>query len=134
MWQELEHYIGRRTTGAKAARYFLVPPAPNGVPLGTLGSLRGKTHRRWSVQRRAVRVERRPVHHSITRSAMPACVPTSAVSEADDMPDEDLIRTEGMHVGASAWCVGDPLPGRGLYQLGQHDYKPSSVRCLSGVF
>ena len=32
MWQELEHYIGRRTTGTKAARYVLVPPAPNGGP------------------------------------------------------------------------------------------------------
>jgi hypothetical protein len=26
MWQELEHYIGRRATGTKAARYALVPP------------------------------------------------------------------------------------------------------------
>jgi hypothetical protein len=32
MWQELEHYIGRRTTGTKAARYVLVPPAANGGP------------------------------------------------------------------------------------------------------
>jgi hypothetical protein len=27
MWQELEHYIGRRTTGTKAARYVLAPPS-----------------------------------------------------------------------------------------------------------
>jgi hypothetical protein len=26
MWQELEHYIGRRTTGTKAGKYVLVPP------------------------------------------------------------------------------------------------------------
>ena len=26
MWQELEHYIGRRTTGTKAGRYAIVPP------------------------------------------------------------------------------------------------------------
>lgn len=30
MWQELEHYIGRRTTGTKAARYVLVPPGWTG--------------------------------------------------------------------------------------------------------
>ena len=26
MWQELEHYTGRRTTGTAAASYVLVPP------------------------------------------------------------------------------------------------------------
>jgi hypothetical protein len=31
MWQELEHYIGRRTTGTKAARYVLVPPGWSGA-------------------------------------------------------------------------------------------------------
>ncbi|MFK0278632.1 DUF1254 domain-containing protein [Ensifer sp. NPDC090286] len=30
MWQELEHYIGRRTTGTKAGRYVIVPPGWNG--------------------------------------------------------------------------------------------------------
>lgn len=30
MWQELEHYIGRRTTGTAAARYVLVPPGWSG--------------------------------------------------------------------------------------------------------
>jgi hypothetical protein len=30
MWQEIEHYIGRRTTGTKAARYVLVPPGWSG--------------------------------------------------------------------------------------------------------
>lgn len=36
MWQELEHYVGRRTTGTAAADFVLVPPAwkgklPNGL-------------------------------------------------------------------------------------------------------
>jgi hypothetical protein len=31
MWQEIEHYIGRRTTGTKAARYVLVPPGWSGA-------------------------------------------------------------------------------------------------------
>jgi hypothetical protein len=30
MWQEIEHYIGRRTTGTKAGRYVLVPPGWSG--------------------------------------------------------------------------------------------------------
>lgn len=31
MWQELEHYIGRRTTGTKAGKYVLVPPGWKGA-------------------------------------------------------------------------------------------------------
>ncbi len=30
MWQELEHYVGRRTTGTKAGKYVLVPPGWKG--------------------------------------------------------------------------------------------------------
>lgn len=30
MWQELEHYIGRRVTGTKAGRYAIVPPGWHG--------------------------------------------------------------------------------------------------------
>lgn len=31
MWQELQHYIGRRTTGTKAGKYALVPPGWKGT-------------------------------------------------------------------------------------------------------
>jgi hypothetical protein len=31
MWQELQHYIGRRTTGTKAAHYAIVPPGWTGA-------------------------------------------------------------------------------------------------------
>lgn len=31
MWQELEHYVGRRTTGTKAGKYVLVPPGWKGA-------------------------------------------------------------------------------------------------------
>ena len=35
MWQELEHYIGRRTTGTKAGNFALVPPGWKGeLPAG----------------------------------------------------------------------------------------------------
>ena len=35
MWQELEHYVGRRTTGTKAGEYVLVPPGWKGeLPKG----------------------------------------------------------------------------------------------------
>ena len=39
----------------------------------------------------AVRVKRRPVHNGIARSTMPAGVSAAAVSEAGDVPDEDLV-------------------------------------------
>ena len=52
---------------------------------------------------------------------MPTGVPTAAVSEAGDVPNEDLIRAEAVSVWAPGRRVGDPLPGRGLQQLTQHD-------------
>jgi hypothetical protein len=57
---------------------------------------------------------------------MPAGVPASAVSEAGDVADEDLVRAEWVSVGTMCRRAGDPLPGRGLYQLAQHDYKPKA--------
>ena len=40
------------------------------------------------------------------------------------MADEDFAGAEGVPVRASRRWVGDPLPGRGLYQLAQHDQQP----------
>ena len=42
------------------------------------------------------------------------------------MTDQDLAGAEGVSVRASGRRVGDPLPGRRLYQLAQHDYKPKA--------
>ena len=42
------------------------------------------------------------------------------------MANEDLIRPKGVPVGASCRWVGDPLPGRGLYQLAQHASHPTT--------
>jgi HK97 family phage major capsid protein len=56
---------------------------------------------------------------SIAGAAGPGGVP-AAVSEAGDVPDEDLIGAEAVPVGASRRRVGDPLPVRGLHQLAQH--------------
>ena len=36
------------------------------------------------------------------------------VAEAGDVPDEDLVRAEGVAARASARRSGDPFPGRGL--------------------
>ena len=47
-----------------------------------------------------MRVERRPEHGLIACAACPGRMP-AAVSEAGDMPDEDLIRAEGVTVWAS---------------------------------
>jgi len=49
----------------------------------TWASLRRRDpHGRRPFQRRAVGVHRRPVHHAITRPAVPAGVPSAAVAEA----------------------------------------------------
>ena len=86
---------------------------------------RGDTHCRRPIERRAVRVEWRPVHRLVARAAGPGGV-AAAVPEAGLMADEDLAGAEAVPVRASRRRVGDPLPGRGLYQLAQHDEKPSA--------
>ena len=55
---------------------------------------------------------------------MPAGVTAAAVAEAGDVSDEDLVGAEAVPIRASRRRARDPPPGRGLYQLAQHDYKP----------
>ena len=71
-------------------------------------------------------VEWWPVHHGIAGSAMPAHVPTAAVSEAADMPDEHLVRAKAVRVRASGRRPRDPLPLRCLHQITQHGYQRNS--------
>ncbi len=47
MWQELEHYIGRRTTGTAAGNYVLVPPGWQGTLPEGLKRLDVTTHKAW---------------------------------------------------------------------------------------
>jgi len=47
-------------------------------------------------------------------------VSSAAVPEADDMADEELIRTQAVPVRASRRRVGDPPPVWCLNQLAQH--------------
>jgi hypothetical protein len=47
MYQELEHYIGRRTTGTKAARYVLVPPGWKGAVPKDAKRLDVSTNKVW---------------------------------------------------------------------------------------
>jgi hypothetical protein len=65
------------------------------------GMTGGDPHHRRPFERRAVRVEGRPVHDGIAGAAVPARVSASAVPKAGDMADEDLIRAEGMAVRAA---------------------------------
>ena len=73
------------------------------------GMTGGDPHHRRPLKRRAVRVKRRPVHHSVTGAAMPAGVTAAAVTEARDMPNQDSVRAERVAVGAAARWTGDPL-------------------------
>lgn len=47
MWQELEHYIGSRTTGTKAGKYALVPPGWKGDLPADATRLNVKTDKIW---------------------------------------------------------------------------------------
>lgn len=47
MWQELEHYVGRRTTGTAAGDYVLVPPGWQGTLPEGLKRLDVSTHKVW---------------------------------------------------------------------------------------
>lgn len=47
MWQELEHYVGRRTTGTAAGDYVLVPPGWTGTLPEGLKRLDVSTHKAW---------------------------------------------------------------------------------------
>ncbi|MEA3469576.1 MAG: DUF1214 domain-containing protein [Thermodesulfobacteriota bacterium] len=47
MWQEIEHYIGRRTTGTKAGKYIIVPPGWEGKLLTDATRLDVKTDKVW---------------------------------------------------------------------------------------
>ena len=53
-----------------------------------------------------MRVQRRPVRDGVAGSAVPASVPTAAMSEADDMPDEYLVRAETVPIGGIALADG----------------------------
>ena len=51
------------------------------------------------------------------------CGVPAAVPEASLVADENLSGAELVTVHATCQQVGDPLPGRGLYKLAQHDYE-----------
>lgn len=47
MWQELQHYVGRRTTGTKAGRYAIVPPGWTGTLPEGVTRLDVSTDKAW---------------------------------------------------------------------------------------
>lgn len=47
MWQELEHYIGRRTTGTKAGKFVFVPPGWTGALPTDATVLKVSTNKIW---------------------------------------------------------------------------------------
>ena len=80
-------------------------------------------HGRWSLERRAVSVQRRTVDSLIAYPACPGCVP-AAVAQACLVADQDLVRAERVAVGASRGTMRDPLPGRGLHEVADRPIKP----------
>ena len=96
----------------------------DGPGLGSKPFSRGgwRCARSLAIERRAVGVDRRPVHRLIARPARPCGVP-AAVPETSLVADENLSGAELVTVHATRRQVRDPLPGRGLYKLAQHDYE-----------
>ena len=68
-----------------------------------------------------------PVNRVVALPAGPGSVST-AVTETGLMAYKNFAGTEAVTVGTVARRVGDPLPGRGLHQLAQHDYQPMVSR------
>ena len=74
----------------------------------------GDAHGRWSLERRAVSIQRRAEHRLIACAACP-CGVSAAVAETGLMTDEHLPGAELVPVRTAPRLLGDPLPGRGLY-------------------
>ena len=70
-------------------------------------------------------VKRRPVNRRVAVSAGPGGVP-AAVPAAGLMTHEHLAGAEVVAVRASRRRMGDPLPGRRLYEFAQHILKPTT--------
>ena len=51
---------------------------------------------------------------------MPTGVPSTAVTEAGDMANENLAGAESVPVRASRRWVGHPLPAAVLHEIAQH--------------
>ena len=54
-------------------------------------------------------IEWQPVRHGVAGSAVPGGVSAAAVTEAGDVPDEDLAGAERVPVRASGGCFGHPF-------------------------
>jgi len=81
------------------------------------GMTGGDPHHRRPFERRAVRVEGRPVHHGIAGAAMPGGVPAATVSEARLMADENPAGAELVSVRASCRRPRDPRSCRRADQV-----------------
>jgi hypothetical protein len=90
---------------------------------GDLGGV-GDTHDRRPVEACAVGVERRPVHRPIASAARPCRARCSSVTRLASA----TAGAEHVSVRAARRRVDDPLPGRRLHKLAQHDYKPKDRR------
>ena len=90
--------------------------------VGRSAGVAGDAHGRWPIERRAVGVDRWPVHRLVASPARPCGVP-AAVPETSLVTDENLSGAGLVTGRATRRQVRDPPPGRGLYKLAQHDYE-----------
>ncbi|UNK48553.1 DUF1214 domain-containing protein [Lysobacter sp. S4-A87] len=81
MYQELEHYIGRRTTGTKAARYAIVPPGWKGALPPGAKRLDVSTNKVWLWGRLRI-AQGEPVEPVLALQKQFELVPLSAFGKA----------------------------------------------------
>jgi len=74
-----------------------------------------------------VGVERWTVHRLVTGAARPRGV-AAAVPEARLMTNQDLVRAEGVAVGAVGGRLRHPLPAAGLHEVADHPIKRRAAR------
>ncbi|WP_258875503.1 DUF1254 domain-containing protein [Paraburkholderia sp. BL27I4N3] len=85
MYQELEHYIGRRTTGTKAGRFALVPPGWKGTLPAGVKRLDVSTDKVWLWGRLRVLPGESPTHLTALQKQF-KLVPLSAINKTNYMP------------------------------------------------
>src|SRR6476660_7212034 len=87
------------------------------------GGVAGNPHGRWSLERRAVSVQRRTVDSLIAYPACPGCVP-AAVAQACLLADQALVRANRVAGGAARGRMREPLPGGGPQGLAEAPIEP----------
>ncbi len=96
MWQELEHYIGKRTTGTRAGRFVLVPPGWAGPVPDDATRLDVTTNKVWLWGRLRI-AQGEPVEPVLALQSQFTLLPASGTARSVELPP--LPATAGDELG-----------------------------------